>query len=134
MRGGSRRGVPARVAAARRGTREGRGASNVGAQGKRRGKWRRGWGGVHLEPQAVLSEVMEAGHELGEKASVLLKAGKVVPSSLWVELMVAAIGASGSGPFVLEGFPSDVPTLEAFEEALGSGVSVGARLWLSWCC
>ena len=76
--------------------------------------------------QRVLLDAVEAGHELGERASALLAEGKVVPTALWAELIGAAIGLSGGGgPFVLEGWPSDVPALEALEEALGCGVSVG---------
>ena len=48
---------------------------------------------------------------------------------MWVELVVAAIGVGGgSGSYVVEGFPEDAPTLEAFEGALGCGVALCVRL------
>ena len=59
----------------------------------------------------------------------MLKAGKVLPSSMWVDLVAAAMEAEGGvGPFVLEGFPSDGSTLEQLEEKVGSSVSVVLRL------
>ena len=84
---------------------------------------------VCLEPEALLAEAVSSGHALGEAASAMLKAGKVLPSSMWVDLVAAAMEAEGGvGPFVLEGFPSDGSTLEQLEEKVGSSVSVVLRL------
>lgn len=61
---------------------------------------------AHLSTGDILREAVRAGSELGKKVGAIMKAGKLVPDELVVELVRERVSGEKQGrDFVLDGFP-----------------------------
>ena len=49
----------------------------------------------------------------------MIKEGKIVPSSVTVELLLSAIKAAGSSKFLVDGFPRNAENRDAWERVAG---------------
>jgi len=72
-----------------------------------------GW--THLSAGDLLRSEVAAGSELGQQAREIMQRGGMVPSSLMLDLLVNAMTSSGSGMFLIDGFPRTLDQLEEFE-------------------
>jgi len=68
---------------------------------------------THLSAGELLRKEAKADTPLGLEIAEIMKEGKIVPSEVTVRLLTDAM--SGSGPFLIDGFPRSLSNLEAFE-------------------
>ncbi len=73
---------------------------------------------AHLATGDMLRSAVKEGTELGRKADGLMRAGKLVPDELVIEMLLARLAAKDcERGVVLDGFPRNVAQAEALEKA-----------------
>ena len=79
----------------------------------------RDYGFVHLSAGDLLRAHMKSGSAEGNMVAEMIKEGKIVPSSVTVELLLGAIKAAGSSKFLVDGFPRNAENRDAWERVAG---------------
>lgn len=81
---------------------------------------------THLSSGDILRAERAAGSELGKKAQGYMDSGALVPDSLIIDMMLAAVKKASAG-YVLDGFPRTVAQAEGLGAALaGAGEKIDA--------
>lgn len=79
----------------------------------------RDYGFVHLSAGDLLRAHMKSGSEDGNMVAEMIKEGKIVPSSVTVNLLLSAIASSGASRFLIDGFPRNAENRDAWERVAG---------------
>ena len=77
------------------------------------------FGVVHLSAGDLLRAHMKSGTPDGEMVAEMIANGQIVPSSVTVSLLEAAMDASGKKQFLIDGFPRNEENRGAFESQTG---------------
>ena len=80
------------------------------------------FGFVHLSAGDLLREERASGSDKAAMINTFIKEGKIVPATVTVGLLKAAMEKSGSTKFLVDGFPRDIDNLRCWEEEM-SGVT-----------
>lgn len=99
-----------------------------GTQAKRVAQHRGGEadsGLAHISTGDLLREEVKSGSALGAEAKTYMDAGKLVPDQLIIDMVKARIESpaglgTGSGGWILDGFPRTLPQAEALDANLSS--------------
>ena len=62
---------------------------------------------------------MKSGSPDGEMVAEMIRNGQIVPSSVTVNLLLAAMAASGKSRFLIDGFPRNCENRDAWETVAG---------------
>lgn len=73
---------------------------------------------TYLSAGDLLRDEVKKASEPGRRIAEMIKEGKIVPTQVTIDLFKQAL-ATGSGPFVVEGFPRSLDNLLTFEEQCG---------------
>ena len=76
-------------------------------------------GGTYLSQQKLLKDEVTAETQTGKELAAMIKQGKIVPSPMMIELLVAGM-AGKPAPFVVEGFVKSADGLEKLEARVGA--------------
>ena len=74
---------------------------------------------VHLSAGDLLRAHMKSGSPEGQMVADMIANGQIVPSSVTVSLLQAAMDASGKAEFLIDGFPRNEENRGAFESQTG---------------
>lgn len=74
---------------------------------------------VHLSAGDLLRAHMKSGSADGKMVADMIANGQIVPSSVTVGLLQAAMDASGKSQFLIDGFPRNEENRAAFESQTG---------------
>lgn len=77
------------------------------------------FGVVHLSAGDLLRAHMKSGSPEGQMVATMIANGQIVPSSVTVGLLQAAMDASGKSKFLIDGFPRNEENRAAFESQTG---------------
>jgi len=78
------------------------------------------FGCVLLSPASLMRAELDAGTAAGTAIEEIIRAGKIVPAHLTIDMLQSATAKSPSSTFLLEGFPRTMDALGLFEKAFGS--------------
>jgi len=84
---------------------------------------------VHLSAGDLLRAEMNSGSSNGEMISTMIKEGKIVPSSVTVNLLDKAMKESGKQKFLIDGFPRNEENNGSWEKEMGNKVDFGFVLF-----
>jgi adenylate kinase family enzyme len=76
------------------------------------------YGCKHLSAVDLLGHAIKSASTQGAMISTMIRSGQIVPPQVTLDLLKEAISAT-SGPYVIQGFPTTVESLEAFEAQCG---------------
>ncbi|KAF8072379.1 GK1 [Scenedesmus sp. PABB004] len=76
-----------------------------------------GWG--HVSAGDLLRAEVASGSEAGRQAEAIMKEGKMVPASMIIGLLRAAIARCGQPRVLIDGFPRKLDQLREFEATVG---------------
>lgn len=77
-------------------------------------------GAQHLSTGDVLRRAVKDGTEVGKAAASYMKAGKLVPDDLMIDVLFAAVPDLGRGCLILDGFPRTLPQAEVLADRLAA--------------
>ena len=77
------------------------------------------FGFVHLSAGDLLRAHMKSGSPEGQLVADMIAQGQIVPSRVTVSLLLAAMSASGSSKFLIDGFPRNAENRDAWEAVAG---------------
>ena len=87
---------------------------------------------IHLSTGDMLRAEISAGTELGEKMSLIMSRGELVPDEVVIEMIAHKIDSSkGSAGFLFDGFPRTVAQIVSLEKMLNTrGMKIDRMLVL----
>lgn len=77
------------------------------------------FGFEHLSAGDLLRAHMKSGSSDGNMVAEMIKQGQIVPSEVTVNLLLAAMKASGKEKFLIDGFPRNKENRDAWEKTAG---------------
>jgi len=75
---------------------------------------------IHLSNSEVMRAEIEAQTTTGMSVSLMIRAGKVVPTSLTIEMLQNIISKHPSATYLIEGFPRTLGAFSVLEDRLGT--------------
>jgi UMP-CMP kinase len=86
------------------------------------------YGFVHLSAGDLLREERARGGPLADMIDATIRDGRIVPVEVTVGLLRAAMAASGSGKFLVDGFPRNFDNVRGWGAVIGSAAEVDGVL------